>query len=237
MTALISCEGLSMGYGANMAFEDLNFHVNTGDYLCVVGANGSGKSTLLKGLLRLLKPFEGSITYGDGLALEDIGYVAQQSPASPDFPASAYEVVISGSLGKRRVLPFYTKRDKIAALENMGKIGVSDLKNRSFGELSGGQQRRVLLARALCSAERLLILDEPVSGLDPDAAGDFYDIAENFNRNDGMTIVMVSHDVGRAVAGASRVLHIDGRQRFFGTRDEYLKSDLGRKFAGIGGAY
>jgi zinc transport system ATP-binding protein len=224
-----------MGYGANTAFEGLNFRVDMGDYLCVVGVNGSGKSTLLKGLLRLLKPFEGNITYGGGLALEDIGYVAQQSPATPDFPASVYEVVISGNLGKRRILPFYTKRDKIAALENMEKMDISGLKNRRFGELSGGQQRRVLLARALCSAERLLILDEPVSGLDPDAAGDFYDITEGLNKNGGMTIVMVSHDVGRAVAEASRILHIDGCQRFFGTRDEYLESDLGKKFTGIGG--
>jgi zinc transport system ATP-binding protein len=192
---------------------------------------------LLKGLLHLMKPFEGSITYGDGLAPEDIGYVAQQSPAAPDFPASVYEVVISGSLGKRRILPFYTKRDKTAALENMEKMGISGLKNRRFGELSGGQQRRVLLARSMCSAERLLILDEPVSGLDPDAAGDFYDIAKDLNKNGGMTIVMVSHDVGRAVAEASRILHIDGCRQFFGTRGEYLESDLGKKFIGNGGNY
>jgi zinc transport system ATP-binding protein len=233
MTPLITCEDLSMGYGTNAAFEGLNFHVNAGDYLCVVGANGSGKSTLLKGLLRLLKPFSGSITYGDGLAPEDIGYVAQQSPSASDFPASAYEVVLSGNLGKRRILPFYTKRDRTAALKNMERLGVSDLKNRRFGELSGGQQRRVVLARALCSAERLLILDEPVSGLDPDAAGDFYDIAEDLNRNSGMTIVMVSHDVGRSIADASKILHINENRQFFGTRGEYLQTDLGRKFTGI----
>jgi zinc transport system ATP-binding protein len=224
-----------MGYGTNTAFEGLNFHVDEGDYLCVVGANGSGKSTLLKGLLKLMKPFEGRIIYGGGLSPQDIGYVAQQSPAASDFPASAYEVVISGSLGKRRVFPFYTKKDRAAALENMKKLGVADLKNKRFGELSGGQQRRVVLARALCSAERLLILDEPVSGLDPDASGDFYDLTKDLNRNGGMTILMVSHDVERAAAEASRILHIDGSQKFFGTGGEYLKSDAGKKFLKDGG--
>ncbi|MDR1471205.1 MAG: metal ABC transporter ATP-binding protein [Synergistaceae bacterium] len=229
---LLACRRLSLGYGGNVVLNGVDFQVNSGDYLCVVGENGSGKSTLMKGLLRLQPPMNGEVAYGDGLKANMIGYLPQRVTTGADFPAGAYEVVLSGRLGRRGMRPFYTRQDKEAARANMKMLEIDGLTGACFGELSGGQQQRVLLARALCSADRLLLLDEPVAGLDPVVAQEFYDILGRLNASNGMTIIMVSHDVGRAAAHASHVLHLSRVQRFFGPRDEYLKSDVGKKFTG-----
>jgi zinc transport system ATP-binding protein len=221
-----------MAYGSHVVLSGLDFCVEAGDYLCVVGENGSGKSTLVKGLLRLLPVSAGRITYGDGFAPGRVGYLPQRLTSGADFPAGSYEVVLSGRLARRGFMPFYAKSDKSAALMNMKRLGIENLKDKCFGELSGGQRQRVLLARALCSAESLLIMDEPVAGLDPVATRDFYDMTDALRSEDGMAIIMVSHDVGHALSGASHVLHLKGCQEFFGTKDEYLKSEIGNKFAG-----
>ncbi|MDR1915844.1 MAG: metal ABC transporter ATP-binding protein [Synergistaceae bacterium] len=229
---LITCRDLSLGYGGSVVLSGVNFQVSSGDYLCIVGENGSGKSTLIKGLLCLQQPFGGEIVYGDGLRADMIGYLPQRMTAGSDFPAGVYEVVLSGRLARRGLRPFYTRQDKDAALTNMRILEIEYLRDACFGELSGGQQQRVLLARALCSADRLLLLDEPVAGLDPMVAQGFYEILGTLNASMGMTIVMVSHDVERAVGNASHILHLNHTQLFFGARDEYLKSDIGKKFTG-----
>jgi zinc transport system ATP-binding protein len=225
---LIDCRGLSFGYGGSVVLSGVDFRVNAGDYLCVVGENGSGKSTLMRGLLRLQLPMSGDIVYGDGLKPDMIGYLPQRSAAGVGFPAGAYEVVLSGRLGRRGLRPFYTRRDREAALANMKMLDIGGLADACFGELSGGQQQRVLLARALCSADRLMLLDEPMAGLDPEAAREFYDILRELNASRGMTIVMVSHDVERAAGYASHILRLNRVQGFFGPRDEYLRSELGK---------
>ncbi len=230
--ALITCREVALGYDTGIAVSGLNFVVESGDYLCVVGENGSGKSTLIKGLLRLKTPVSGEILMGDGLKANEIGYLPQQSAAQKDFPAGVLEVVLSGRQSKRGARPFYSKRDREIAMENMGKLGISHLKNHCYRELSGGQQQRALLARALCATEKLLLLDEPVAGLDPLATRELYDLIGMLNREQKLTIIMVSHDIRSAVEYANHILHLGNQQLFFGTTGDYLQTDLAKRFLG-----
>jgi zinc transport system ATP-binding protein len=229
---LISCAGVALGYNGVPVLRGVNFSVGAGDYVCVTGENGSGKSTLVLGILRLLRPIEGRIEYGGGLAPENVGYLPQRSVGGVNFPAGAFEVVLSGRLASRGLRPFYSRRDRASAADNMRRLGVYELRDKNFGELSGGQRQRVLLARALCSEGRLLILDEPVAGLDPKATAEFYDAISEIRSAGDVTVIMVSHDVRRAVSEASHVLHVQGGGAFFAGRDDYLASDTGKKFIG-----
>ena len=226
---LIDCRDVALGYEGKALSRHLTFQVRGGDYLCVVGENGSGKSTLLKVLLGLLKPMEGRITVDKSLKAGAIGYLPQQTRAQKDFPATVSEVVLSGFLSARRGRFFYTAAEKSKALMNMGKLGVLELKDRCYRELSGGQQQRVLLARALCATRKMLLLDEPVSGLDPKVTAEMYALICKLNHDDGITVIMISHDIAAAVKYASRILHI-GDAVFFGTKSEYLNSPQGRLF-------
>ncbi len=226
--ALLTIQNLSLGYDSRVIMEGLDFTVNTGDYLCIVGENGSGKTTLMKALLHLQEPVGGQILTGDGLKRNEIGYLPQQTVVQRDFPASVQEIVISGCQGRCGLKPFYGKKEKRLAAENMERMGISDLAGRCYRELSGGQQQRVLLARALCATRKLLLLDEPVSGLDPKVTGEMYGLIEELNR-EGITIIMISHDIAAAVRYATHILHI-GTRVFFGTRDAYLQSDIGKIF-------
>ena len=228
--ALITCQDLTLGYETGVAVGGLNFSVNPGDYLCVVGENGSGKSTLIKGLLGLLPPLAGSIRFG-GITPRQIGYLPQQSPVQKDFPASVQEVVLSGCLGRRGSRPFYTRADKKRTQESMERLDIGDLARHCYRNLSGGQQQRVLLARALCAASKLILLDEPVTGLDPLASAGLYAIIKELNRNQGVTIIMVSHDVSCALHDATMVLHLsDKGMAFFGTAEEYHHSPVSQPF-------
>jgi zinc transport system ATP-binding protein len=230
--SLLTCREAVFGYDGEAAVSGLNFEVNEGDYLCIAGENGSGKSTLVKGLLGLLTPLSGSVTYGEGLQSGDIGYLPQQTPAQKDFPAGVYEVVLSGRLSSRGLLPFYSKKDKEIAWANMSSLGIMPLTGKCYRELSGGQQQRVLLARALCSTRRMLLLDEPVAGLDPLVTGELYSLIKHINNELGVTIVMVSHDIRSAVKYARSILHLRGGQVFFGDMQDYAASDIGKSFIG-----
>lgn len=224
--AQLSCQNLSLGYEGKEILCGLNFEVNSGDYLCIVGENGSGKSTLMRTVLGLKKPMSGKITTGDGLSSNEIGYLPQQTLVQKDFPASVKEIVVSGNQGHCGLRPFYTKQEKELAFENMKKMGILDLQNRCYRELSGGQQQRVLLARALCATKKMLLLDEPVAGLDPKVTADMYSLIDGLNKDDKITIIMISHDLDAALKYASHILHI-GSEIFFGTREEYVKSRFG----------
>ncbi|MDR1701136.1 MAG: metal ABC transporter ATP-binding protein [Lachnoclostridium sp.] len=230
--ALITCQNVSFAYEGNIAVSGLNFTVQNGDYLCIVGENGSGKSTLIKGLLRLMNPRQGSILMSDGLKSNEIGYLPQQTAAQKDFPASAYEVILSGRLGARGILPFYSAKDKEIVEKNIQMLDIHSIRNRCYRELSGGQQQRVLLARALCSTKRVLLLDEPVAGLDPVVTGEFYRLIETINKKTGLTIIMVSHDVSSAIKYASHILHLQTVQTFYGETKDYINSDIGKSFIG-----
>ena len=231
---LLDCRDAGLGYEGKPVWEHLTFQVRSGDYLCIVGENGSGKSTLLKSLLGLLKPLSGEIVHADSLRSGAIGYLPQQTKAQKDFPATVTEVVRSGFLSSRGMRFFYTPKEKSTALMHMGKLGVLELKDRCYRELSGGQQQRVLLARALCAAGELLILDEPVTGLDPAAAQDLYRTLEYLNKKEGIAIVMVTHDIQNALQYATAILHAGHGQWFYGTTAEYLASPWGKRFGGEG---
>ena len=233
--AQLSCQNLTVGYDGRTVLQGLNFEVNPGDYLCIVGENGSGKSTLMKTILGLLSPISGTILTGDGLRKNEIGYLPQQTQAQKDFPASVREIVLSGCQGRCGSRPFYSKEEKRLAEENIGKMGIGSLTKRCYRELSGGQQQRVLLARALCATRKMLLLDEPVSGLDPRVTAEMYGLIETLNREEGITVIMISHDISAALRYASHILHI-GDSVFFGTKADYLQSPQGKVFdSGKGG--
>ena len=227
---LIVCENVSLGYEGQSVLTGLDLTIRAGDYLCIVGDNGSGKSTLLRGLLGLIAPQSGTIRRAPELEKGAVGYLPQQTKAQKDFPATVFEVVLSGFLNRKGMHFFYSAAQKSEALMNMGKLGILELKDACYRDLSGGQQQRVLLARALCAASRLLILDEPITGLDPAAAQDLYKTLAYLNKTEGMAVVMVTHDLKAALRSARTVLHIGRTGYFLGTPAEYLASPMGRRF-------
>ena len=219
----VQLDKLTVGYDGQPVVSDLNFSVNSGDYLCIVGENGSGKTTLMKTLLGLREPLSGQIIPGDGLKRNEIGYLPQQTVVQKDFPASVYEIVLSGALSKSKWRPFYSKELKALAKENMEKMSIWDMRKTCYRNLSGGQQQRVLLARALTATTKLLLLDEPVSGLDPKVTAEMYSLINDLNK-DGITIIMVSHDIDAAIKYAGTILHVNGEDSFFGSKEEYINS-------------
>ncbi len=232
--ALITCKEVKMGYEGKIILDNVNFTVNQGDYLCIIGENGSGKSTLMKGLLKLKSALGGKIGYGEGLVANQIGYLPQQTDIQRNFPASVYEVVLSGRLNQLGWRPFFNNKDKKVVLEKMEWMGIKHLKGQSFQELSGGQQQRVLLARALCATQKLLLLDEPVAGLDPVVTAEMYDLIKTINEKHDITVIMISHDIEAAVKYASHILQLGNKQLYFGTTKDYLNSDIGSTFVGGG---
>ena len=226
--SLLTIRDLSLGYDSDVIVENLDFVVNKGDYLCIVGENGSGKSTLMRTLLHLQNPISGEILTGDSLERNEIGYLPQQTIVQKDFPASVWEIVLSGCLSRSGLRPFFSREEKKLAEENLKRLGIESLRNRCYRNLSGGQQQRVLLARALCATQKIILLDEPVSGLDPIVTEEMYELIAKLNR-EGLTVIMVSHDISAALRYASHILHIGG-EGFFGTKEEYLQSETGRYF-------
>jgi len=226
---------LSLGYEGKAVVSGLSFSVDAGDYLCIVGENGSGKSTLMKTILRLKTPISGQIVTGNGLKPDEIGYLPQQTMVQKDFPASVREVVLSGCLNRCGLRPFYNSAEKRLAEESMEHLGIASIAKRCYRELSGGQQQRVLLARALCATRKILLLDEPVAGLDPKATAEMYGLIVRLN-NSGTTIIMISHDIAAAVKYASHILHIGSQSvLFYGAKSDYLQSNAGHIYAGLGG--
>ena len=224
--AQIICNNLSLGYDGHVVCEGVNFKINAGDYVCIVGDNGSGKSTLVKTLLSLKPALSGEITLCDGVSRRDIGYLPQQSEAQRDFPASVREVVISGCVGGLGKKAFFGRAERLEAEQNMKMMGVYELADRSYRELSGGQQQRVLLARALCAAKKVLLLDEPVAGLDPTASASLYSLIQHLNKHMGITIIMVTHDIENALRDATCVLRMSTEPKFFDSADSYRKEYL-----------
>ncbi len=219
--ALIAMKDVTIAFEGTVAVDRVSFEVNPGDYLVVVGENGSGKSTLMRAMLGLVKPRAGKITYGDGLVKNRIGYLPQQTAAQRDFPASVEEVVLSGCVNRMGRRFFFGKADREKAEKNMALLDVTRLRKASYRTLSGGQQQRALLARALCATDAMLLLDEPVTGLDPAAAAEFYDVIRNLNRKHGVAVVMVSHDLGGAMRDAGKVLVMNREMDFFGPVADY----------------
>ena len=230
--SLLECLDVSFGYEGKEVLSEVSFALEGGEYLCIVGENGAGKSTLIKGMLGLLEPMSGSVVLSDELRGGTIGYLPQQTVVQKNFPASVYEVVISGRLNGLKRKVFFSDADKTAAMHNIKLMGLNGLEKRCCRDLSGGQQQRVLLARALCSAKKMIILDEPVAGLDPVATSDLYDLIQKINKDMLMTVIMVSHDIHAAVEYSSHILHLSNKQLFFGRTKDYVGSDVGRNYVG-----
>ncbi|MDO5738441.1 MAG: ABC transporter ATP-binding protein [Eubacteriales bacterium] len=230
---LLKCSNLSFAYGGRTVLEDVNFSLESTDYLAILGENGSGKSTLIKGLLGLKTPEAGQIDYAAGLSAKEIGYLPQQSEIQRDFPATVREIVLSGRLNSLGWRPFYGREDRRKLKEILALLKIEELEKKSFRELSGGQQQRVLLARALLASKRLLLLDEPLAGLDPLVAADFYRILEEVNAS-GIAVILVTHDVAAIEHRAKKILHLANKQLYFGLAEEYFESALGRAFLGLG---
>ncbi len=227
--ALLTCEDLALGYDGHTVLSGVRFKINQGDYLCIVGENGSGKSTLMKTILGLQKPIGGRIVFDEGFRQTEIGYLPQQTAVQKDFPATVWEIVLSGCQARTGKRPFYSKQEKQLARQNMDRLNLSKLAGRCYRELSGGQQQRVLLARALCATRKMLVLDEPVAGLDPKVTAEMYALIRHLNRDDGITVIMISHDLAAAIREATHILHV-GSELFFGTKEDYLSSSPAARF-------
>ena len=228
MSVLIKGEHIDLGYEGEAIVKDISFSISEGDYLCILGENGAGKSTLVKAILSLHAPLKGEIEFSPQIRKNEIGYLPQQSSAQKNFPASVEEVVLSGRVNSLSHKFFYTKEDRKIALSNLSRLGIENLRRKSFSELSGGQMQRVLLARALCACKKLLLLDEPVTGLDPHTTSEFYRMVDDLN-DDGLTIIMVTHDIHPALNSADHVMYL-GRGYFYGRKDDYFKSEMGMRF-------
>ncbi len=232
--AQIICQNLSIGYEGRAICQNINCSVGKGEYLCIVGENGCGKSTFMRTLLQLQQPVSGKILLGDGLEEHEIGYLPQQTVIQKDFPASVREIVLSGCQNHCGLRPFYNRKEKQHAEEMMEKMKIAHLSGQCYRELSGGQQQRVLLARALCAAKKILLLDEPVSGLDPKATEEMYHLLEQLNHDDKMTVIMISHDIKAAVTYASHILYL-GNPLFYGTKEKYLEQEMDKELLGVSG--
>ena len=220
--AQLICKEITIAYEKENVVSDFSMEVEKGDYISIIGENGTGKSSLLKGILGIVPLRSGFVKFSDGVKRNNIGYLSQQSPMQKDFPASCYEVVLSGCLTRKGILPFFSKEEKQRAYTNMEKLGVLDLAKKSFADLSGGQRQRILLARALCATDKIIFLDEPITGLDPIASKDFYSIIEKLNKEESITIIMITHDVDNALIYSNKVLHMHKYKYYFGNKADYL---------------
>ena len=227
--AYIIGKNLSLGYEGKEIISNINFTVNKGDYLSIVGVNGSGKSTLMKVILGLIPKMSGELLFSEDLKKNEIGYLPQQTLIQREFPASVEEIVLSGCQGRMGFRPFYNKEEKKLARENMEKMQIDEFAKKCYRDLSGGQQQRVLLARALCATQKVLLLDEPVTGLDPEVTANMYELITKLNK-EGITIIMISHDIEAAVNYSSHILHIEPDNVFYGTKEDYLNSKIGKRF-------
>ena len=232
--AYVTGNNLSIGYDGTTILSDINFAVNKGDYLCILGENGSGKSTLMKTILGLQKQRSGEIIFDDGVLQNEIGYLPQQTTIQRDFPASVEEIVISGCQGRMHFCSLYTKKEKALAEQNIARMHLTKLRKKCYRELSGGQQQRVLLARALCATQKILLLDEPVAGLDPKVTSEMYELIDELNK-DGLSVIMITHDVQAAIKYATHIIHIKEKP-FFGTKEEYMNTSVGQSFISLNNA-
>lgn len=223
---LLTCRKLVPGYGARAVAGEIDIDVSEGDGLCVVGGNGTGKSTFLRTLLGLQPALSGEVSFNPSLRPGDIGYLPQQNPLQRDFPATAREVAMSGCQAMRGTRPFFRERERAIANEAMGRFGVAAFADRPYRELSGGQRQRVLLARALCAGRRLLVLDEPATGLDPGAAAELYAAMAELHRG-GLATISVTHDMAGGLEGATHILDLGRAKPFFGPMAEWARSRPG----------
>ena len=228
---IITVESLTVFNERTLALDNVSFSVKAGEFLTVIGENGAGKSTLVRVMLGIQKTDRGSVTLERSVAGK-IGYLPQQSDAQREFPAAVREVVLSGNIGQTGFFPIYSRAQKARAAATMEMLGLTPLAGKNYRALSGGQQQRVLLARALCAADKVLLLDEPTTGLDPLVTKELYETVSHLCRAHGMTVIMVSHDLAGVLKYTDRILHLKNKLLFCGSVDEYKETPLGKAFAG-----
>ncbi len=229
---LMRCENLSLAYDGLVALSEVSFSIKEADYLCILGDNGTGKSTLLRAILGLKRLHKGIVSYENGLKKSEIGYLAQQTDVQKEFPASVMEVVLSGCIAGNQRSPFYKKDQKERARKALQTLDITELSKSCYCELSGGQQQRVMLARAICAAKRVLVLDEPTTGLDPKMTTEFFDLMQRMNQEEGVAIVMVTHDIHCATKYSKHILHLGEKTSFYGSCADYRESELGKHYIG-----
>lgn len=221
--SIIEVKNLSLGYNNKIVLKNLNFNIEENDFLCIVGPNGSGKSTLIKGLIGLIKPIKGKVIYKN-LKQNFIGYMPQEVKVDSNFPASVYEIVLSGTLNKLGIKPFYGKKEKEKANEALKILNIGNLKDKSFTELSGGQRQKVLLARSLCATSKLLILDEPSNNLDSQSKKELYKTVIDLNKNNKITVIMITHDLDHDNLIGNKILSLREDNIFYGSTEEFVRS-------------
>ncbi len=219
---LIELKNLTLGYDNHIVLKNINMVIEDNDFICIVGPNGSGKSTLVKGILGLIKPIKGKVEYIN-LKQNFIGYMPQETKIDSNFPASVYEIVLSGTLNKLGLRSFYTKKEKEIALNNLKLLGIDKLKDKSFCDLSGGQRQKVLLARSLCATSKLLILDEPSNNLDSKSKQDLYKTIIDLNKNHNITVIMITHDLDHDNLLGNKILSLREDEIFYGTTEEFVR--------------
>mgnify|MGYP000853086425 CR=1 FL=1 len=233
MNNILTVKNLNFKYGKNPVLKDINFGVNEGDYLGIIGPNGSGKTTLIKILLGLIGPYEGEIKYNRELLGENfLGYIPQKTFGNDKlFPATVREIVATGLLSQKKGLKFYTKEDYKKVDSILYKLKIEDLKNRKIGNLSGGQQQRVLLARSMVAEPSILILDEPTSALDPEIRDEFYKILKELNQ-EGISIIFISHDLMSIDNYINKILFLDRKVIFYGNYERFKHSEEINRYFG-----
>lgn len=219
---LIEIKNLTLGYEKQSVIKNVNMSIDENDFICIVGPNGAGKSTLVKGILGLIKPMKGKVIYNN-LKQNFIGYMPQETKIDSNFPASVLEIVLSGTLNRLGFKCFYTKKEKEIALANLKLLGISNLKDKNFCDLSGGQRQKVLLARSLCASKKLLILDEPSNNLDSKSKKELYKNIVDLNKNKGMTIIMITHDLDHDNLIGNKILSLRENDIFFGSTEEFVR--------------
>ena len=223
----IVCKDVTLAYDGRVILDNINLEISKGDYLSIIGENGTGKSTFVKALLGLIRLSKGEIIFGEGLERDQIGYLPQQTVVQKDFPASVYEIVLSGCINRKGLFPFYTKEDRKRADEALKKINAYSLRKESFRELSGGQQQRVLIARALCATGQVLLLDEPTAALDPVVSNELYRAIAHLNKDHKITVILITHDSAAVTRDSNKILKLESNGYEFMTTAEYLQGQKG----------
>lgn len=219
---LIELKNLSLGYDNHIVLKNINMTIEENDFICIVGPNGSGKSTLIKGILGLIKASKGKVIYHN-LKQNFIGYMPQETKIDSNFPASVYEIVLSGTLNRLGLKSFYSKKEKEIADNNLKILGIEKLKDKNFCDLSGGQRQKVLLARSLCATSKLLILDEPSNNLDTKSKQELYKTIIDLNKNHNITVIMITHDLDHDNLIGNKILSLREDETFFGDTSEFVR--------------
>jgi len=225
---VVGIGNVSVNYDRVLALDDVSLSINAGDFLGIIGPNGGGKTTLLKVILGLITPEQGTITVigkPPAQSRPSIGYVPQHNIFDRDFPISVWDTVLMGRYGKTGLLRHYNRLDRLAAREALSDVGMLEARQRQIGWLSGGEQQRIFIARALVAEPRLLLLDEPTASVDAVAQTEFYELLSELKKR--MAVVLVSHDISAISVYVDKIACLNHQLVYHGSKeisDEVLEA-------------